>query len=71
MLSTQMRILRVFGLPAAEVRAALRAVQARARGERPSVREELRGIKAMLHATEAMAPKLKVPIRIHRGDRAR
>ena len=49
----------------------LRAVQARARGERPSVREELRGIKAMLHATEAMAPKLKVPIRIHRGDRAR
>ena len=28
MLSSQMRILRVFGLPAAEVRAALRAVQA-------------------------------------------
>ena len=50
---------------------ALRAVQARARGERPSVREELRGIKAMLHATEAMTPKPKVPIRIHRGDRAR
>ena len=50
---------------------ALRAAQARARGERPSVREELRGIKAMLHATEAMAPKPKVPIRIHRGDRAR
>ena len=50
---------------------ALRAVQARARGERPSVREELRGIKAMLHATEAMAPKPKVPIRIHRSDRAR
>lgn len=50
---------------------ALRAVQARARGERPSVREELRGIKAMLHATEAITPKPKVPIRIHRGDRAR
>lgn len=50
---------------------ALRAAQARARGERPSVREELRGIKAMLHATEAMTPKPKVPIRIHRGDRAR
>lgn len=50
---------------------ALRAVQARARGERPSVREELRGIKAMLHATEAMTPKPKVPIRIRRGDRAR
>ena len=50
---------------------ALRAAQARARGERPSVREELRGIKAMLHATEAITPKPKVPIRIHRGDRAR
>ena len=33
-------------------------------GERPSVREELRGIKAMLHATEAMTPKPKVPIPI-------
>ena len=50
---------------------ALRAVQARARGERPSVREELWGIKAMLHGTEAMTPKPKVPIRIHRSDRAR
>ena len=50
---------------------ALRAAQARARGERPSVREELWGIKAMLHATEVMAPKPKVPIRIRRGDRAR
>ena len=50
---------------------ALRAVQARARGERPSVREELRGIKAMLNQREAAAPKPKMPIRIHRGDRAR
>ena len=50
---------------------ALRAAQARARGERPSVREELRGIKAMLHQREAVAPQPKVPIRIHRGDRAR
>ena len=50
---------------------ALRAVQARARGERPSVREELRGIKAMLNQREAVAPQPKIPIRIHRGDRAR
>ena len=50
---------------------ALRAVQARARGERPSVREELRGIKAMLNQREAAAPQPKIPIRIHRGDRAR
>lgn len=50
---------------------ALRAVQARARGERPSVREELWGIKAMLNQREAAAPQPKVPIRIHRGDRAR
>ena len=50
---------------------ALRAVQARARGERPSVREELRGIKAMLNQREAAAPQPKMPIRIHRGDRAR
>ena len=50
---------------------ALRAVQARARGERPSVREELRGIKAMLNQREAVAPQPKMPIRIHRGDRAR
>ena len=49
----------------------LRAVQARARGERPSVREELRGIKAMLNQREAVAPQPKIPIRIHRGDRAR
>ena len=50
---------------------ALRAVQARARGERPSVREELRGIKAMLNQREAVAPQPKMPIRIHRGDRVR
>lgn len=49
----------------------LRAVQARARGKRPSVREELRGIKAMLNQREAVAPQPKIPIRIHRGDRAR
>ena len=49
----------------------LRAVQARARGERPSVREELRGIKAMLNQREAVAPQPKMPIRIHRGDRVR
>ena len=50
---------------------ALRAVQARARGERPSVREELRGIKAMLNQREAVAQQPKMPIRIHRGDRVR
>ena len=50
---------------------ALRAAQARARGERPSVREELRGIKAMLNQREAVAPQPKMPIRIHRGDRVR
>lgn len=50
---------------------ALRAAQARARGERPSVREELRGIKAMLNQREAAAPQPNMPIRIHRGDRAR
>ena len=50
---------------------ALRAVQARARGERPSVREELRGIKAMLNQREAVAPQPKIPIRIRRGDRTR
>lgn len=50
---------------------ALRADQVRARGERPSVRDELREIKAMLRGTEPVAPKPKVPIRIHRSDRAR
>ena len=48
---------------------ALRAVQARARGERPSVRDELQEIKAMLNQREAVAPQPKIPIRIHRGDR--
>lgn len=48
-----------------------RADQVRARGERPSVRDELREIRAMLCATEPVAPKPKVPIRIHRSDRAR
>lgn len=43
----------------------------RARGERPSVRDELREIKAMLRTTEPVVPKPKVPIRIHRSDRAR
>ena len=47
------------------------ADRVRARGERPSVREELRGIKAMLNQREAAAPQPKMPIRIHRGDRAR
>lgn len=50
---------------------ALRAGQVRARGERPSVRDELREIRAMLRGTEPVAPKPKVPIRIHRSDRAR
>ena len=48
-----------------------RADQVRARGERPSVRDELREIRAMLHATKPVAPKPKVPIRIHRSDQAR
>ncbi len=47
------------------------ADRVRARGERPSVRDELREIRAMLRATEPVAPKPKVPIRIHRSDRAR
>lgn len=48
-----------------------RADWVRARGERPSVRDELREIKAMLRATEPVVPKPKVPIRIHRSDQAR
>ncbi len=48
-----------------------RADRVRARGERPSVRDELREIRAMLRATEPVVPKLKAPIRIHRSDRAR
>ena len=43
----------------------------RARGERPSVRDELREIKAMLRQREAVAPQPKTPVRIHRSDRAR
>ena len=50
---------------------ALRADRVRARGERPSVRDELREIRAMLRGTEPVAPKPKVPIRIHRSERAR
>ena len=50
---------------------ALRAGQVRARGERPSVRDELREIKAMLRTTEPVVPNPKVPVRIHRSDRAR
>ena len=48
-----------------------RADQVRARGERPSVRDELREIKAMLRTTEPVVPNPKVPVRIHRSDRAR
>ena len=44
-----------------------RADRVRARGERPSVRDELREIRAMLRATEPVAPN----IRISRSDRAR
>ena len=47
------------------------ADRVRARGERPSVRDELREIKAMLRADLPAAPQPKTPIRIHRSDRAR
>ena len=47
------------------------ADRVRARGERPSVRDELREIRAMLRATQPVAPKPKAPIRIHRSDQAR
>lgn len=50
---------------------ASRADRVRARGERPSVRDELREIKSVLRATEPMVPKPKAPIRINRSDRAR
>ena len=43
----------------------------RARGERPSVRDELREIKAMLRQRESVTPQPKMPLRIHRSDRAR
>ena len=42
-----------------------------ARGERPSVRDELRSIKAMLRQRESVTPRPKTPIRIHRGGQAR
>lgn len=45
-----------------------RADQVRARGERPSVRAELREITAMLRVAEPVVPKPKTPIRIHRGQ---
>ena len=41
------------------------------RGERPSVRDELREIKAMLRQRESVTPRPKTPVRIHRSDRAR
>lgn len=41
------------------------------RGERPSVRDELREIKAMLRQRESITPRPKTPVRIHRSDRAR
>ena len=49
----------------------LHAVEVRARGERPSVRDELRSIKAMLRQRESVTPRPKTPIRIHRGGQAR
>ena len=49
----------------------LRAGEVRARGERPSVRDELRSIKAMLRQRESVTPRPKTPIRIHRGGQAR
>ena len=47
------------------------AGEVRARGERPSVRDELRSIKAMLRQRESVTPRPKTPIRIHRGGQAR
>ena len=49
----------------------LRAGEVRARGERPSVRDELRSIKAMLRQRESVTPRPKTPIRIHRGGQVR
>ena len=49
----------------------LRAGEVRARGERPSVRDELRSIKATLRQRESVTPRPKTPIRIHRGGQAR
>ena len=47
------------------------AGEVRARGERPSVRYELRSIKATLRRRESVTPRPKTPIRIHRGGQAR
>lgn len=49
----------------------LHAGEVRARGERPSVRDELRSIKAMLRQRESVTPRPKTPIRIHRGGQVR
>ena len=48
-----------------------RADRVRARGERPSVRDELREIKAMLRADLPAAPQPKTPVRIKRKDLVR
>ena len=47
------------------------AGEVRASGERPSVRDELRSIKATLRQRESVTPRPKTPIRIHRGGQAR
>ena len=49
----------------------LHAGEVWARGERPSVRDELRSIKATLRQRESVTPRPKTPIRIHRGGQAR
>lgn len=47
------------------------AGEVRARGERPSVRDELRSIKVMLRQRESVTPRPKTPIRIQRNNQAR
>ena len=42
-----------------------------ARNERPSVRDELRSIKAMLRQRESVTPRPKTPLRIHRRGQGR
>ena len=49
----------------------LHAGEVRARGERPSVRDELRSIKAMLRQRESVTPRPKTPLRIHRRGQGR
>ena len=49
----------------------LHAGEVRAKGERPSVQDELRSIKAMLRQRESVTPRPKTPIRIHRDGQAR